>query len=211
MRSPPVSARRNSALLKVNPSTRRKVNPEQAPVFRGASKPSGRILHVTRAMFGLARGQFSPQRTRQVSSSNSTNRRRRTSRAIRASLTSYGATYFYTYSCTLICVSNEGQREHERTTLSRVPGSAGAAPSQPPALPARPVARASKPAHLQDPASSAGFQACAPSGAGSEACSTRPASSAGFQACAPPASSAGFQACAVLRSRLGGLLYPPGQ
>ena len=32
-----------------------KGNPEQATVFRGASKPSGRTLHDTRAMFGLVR------------------------------------------------------------------------------------------------------------------------------------------------------------
>jgi hypothetical protein len=33
-----------------------KGNPEQATVFRGASKPSGRTLHDTRAMFGLEQG-----------------------------------------------------------------------------------------------------------------------------------------------------------
>ena len=40
-----VSARRLYALLKISPSTRRKVSPEQAPVKRGTSKPFGRILH----------------------------------------------------------------------------------------------------------------------------------------------------------------------
>ena len=32
-------------MLKVNPSTRRKANPEQAALWRGASKPEGRTLH----------------------------------------------------------------------------------------------------------------------------------------------------------------------
>src|SRR5450756_2072734 len=32
-------------LAQGNPSPRRKANPEQAPVCRGASKPSGRMLH----------------------------------------------------------------------------------------------------------------------------------------------------------------------
>ena len=49
-----VSARCVPTLLKVGPSTRRKVSPEQAPLLRGASKPEGRTWHGTHAMFGLA-------------------------------------------------------------------------------------------------------------------------------------------------------------
>jgi len=53
-----ISAAKGSAqccrtLLKVNPSTRREGNPEQAPIYWGASKLEGRTLHDTRAMFGL--------------------------------------------------------------------------------------------------------------------------------------------------------------